>query len=315
MQQLFAESQALWHLRSKNMTTKPSVFIGSSSEGLEFARAVRAQLNHDAEITMWNEGFFGLGRTFIETLINESQRFDFAILVLTPDDLVQSREAETFGPRDNVIFELGLFMGCLGRERTFILHQAHARLKIPSDLAGVTTATYDWPRDDEKHIAAVGAACDSIRGSIREKGVSERKTIKQISDLKEQVEEQQVIINKLAEKSISDEAFHHLAGITILHEYKYWQNEKVGDLFQRQLYFLKDRGFIEPPTLEFFKELDGTNMVGKAIPTETGKMYVKLRKDDIPKDWLSTDPKKRSNLNTDVVLDLGFKLANDGTIS
>lgn len=36
---------------------KPSVFIGSSSEGLDFARAVRSLLTHDAEITMWNEGF------------------------------------------------------------------------------------------------------------------------------------------------------------------------------------------------------------------------------------------------------------------
>ena len=68
---------------------KPSVFIGSSSEGLEFARAVRSLLAQDAEITLWNEGFFGLGSTFIETLINALPRFDFAILVLTADDLVK----------------------------------------------------------------------------------------------------------------------------------------------------------------------------------------------------------------------------------
>jgi predicted nucleotide-binding protein len=44
---------------------------------------------------MWDEGFFRLGSTFIETLINESPRFDFAVLVPTPDDLVQSRQART----------------------------------------------------------------------------------------------------------------------------------------------------------------------------------------------------------------------------
>jgi hypothetical protein len=79
-------------------------------------------------------------------------------------------------------------MGRLGRERTFMLHQSSLTLKIPSDLIGVTTATYDWPRDDKDERSAVGAACDSIRRSIREKGVSDRKTTKQISDLKSEVE-------------------------------------------------------------------------------------------------------------------------------
>src|SRR5215831_13927281 len=78
----------------RNLMTKPSVFVGSSSEGLEFARAVRSLLTRDAEITIWNEGFFGLGNTFIETLVNALPRFDFAVLVLTPDDLVNSREVE-----------------------------------------------------------------------------------------------------------------------------------------------------------------------------------------------------------------------------
>jgi predicted nucleotide-binding protein len=128
--------------------TKPSLFIGSSSEGIEFARAVRSLLTQDAEVTVWKEGFFSLGSTYIETLMNSLPRFDFAILVFTPDDLVNSREVEVFGPRDNVIFELGLFMGRLGRSRTFILHQADARLKIPTDLSGVTMATYEWPRVD-----------------------------------------------------------------------------------------------------------------------------------------------------------------------
>jgi hypothetical protein len=164
--------------------TKPSVFIGSSSEGLEFARAVRSLLAADAEITLWNEGFFSLGNTFIETLVNALPRFDFAILVLTPDDLVNSRDVETFGPRDNVIFEAGLFMGHLGRSRTFILHQSHIKIKIPTDLSGVTTATYEWPREDKSYKSAVGAACDAIREIIRDLGLSEAKTSKALSDIR-----------------------------------------------------------------------------------------------------------------------------------
>ncbi len=72
-------------------------------------------------------------------------------------------------PRDNVIFELGLFMGTLGRSRTFLLQQA-GQLKIPSDLAGVTTATFTWPRGDGSHVHAIGASCDKIRREIRRQG-------------------------------------------------------------------------------------------------------------------------------------------------
>ena len=107
-------------------------------------------------------------------------------------------------------------------------------------------------------------------------------------------------------------AFHLLAGITLLYEYKYRQNKTVGDLFQREFSFLKDGGFIGPEALKFDEGLDGTNMVGKAIPTEIGWLYVELHKEEVPTDWLSTNPEKRSNLKTDVARDLGFQLANDG---
>lgn len=168
---------------------KPRVFIGSSTEGLEFARAVRSLLAEDAEVTVWNEGFFGLGDAFIETLVNELPSFDFAVLIFTPDDSISGRES-TYGPRDNVLFELGLFVGRLGRSRTFILRQSFAGLKIPTDLSGVTTAKFEWPRDDNSHKSAVGAACDSIREVIRSLGVSEAKTIKAIDHIRLQQERQ-----------------------------------------------------------------------------------------------------------------------------
>jgi len=160
--------------------SKPSLFVGSSTEGLPFARAIRTRLVHDAEVTLWYEGFFKPGSTFIETLVNSLPRFDFAVLVLTPDDWVRSRDDESLSPRDNVVFELGLFMGRLGRLRTFMVHQAEEQTKIPSDLAGVTTAQYWWPRDDMNHEAAVGAACDSIRGIVHDLGVSDEKASQRI---------------------------------------------------------------------------------------------------------------------------------------
>jgi len=150
--------------------TRASVFIGSSSEGKKFAIAVQVALQPDAEVTIWDQGVFETGQTSIENLNAALSRFDFAVLILTPDDLVQYRSTEVSGPRDNVIFELGLFMGRLGRDRTFILQQAGSDLKIPTDLAGVTTDSYDWPREDRNYKAALAPASEDIRERIRRLG-------------------------------------------------------------------------------------------------------------------------------------------------
>ena len=196
---------------------KASVFIGSSSEGLEFARAIRAQLRSDAEISLWNEGFFKVGSTFIESLVNALPRFDFAILLLTGDDLVKSRSDENLGPRDNVIFELGLFMGRLGRDRTFIVHQADAEIKIPTDLSGVATAQYEWPRQDRNYNAAVGSACDEVRGAIRDLGVAEHRLSKRIQAVTQEQQKQADDINRLiqllVELAISSHERSHLQGL------------------------------------------------------------------------------------------------------
>lgn len=168
--------------------TKPSIFIGSSSEGLKAAQAIEFQLHQEAEVTIWNEGFFGLGGGALETLVNALERFDFAILVLTLDDLVMSREVSSQCPRDNVMFELGLFMGRLGRSRTFIVCNSAENLKLPSDLAGVTIAKYDENRSDRNLIAAVGPACTPIRNVIRDLGIYEGKSVHQLQKATLQVE-------------------------------------------------------------------------------------------------------------------------------
>lgn len=66
---------------------KPSLFIGSSSEGLEIARAIELNLEYDAEVTIWSNGLFGLGMGTLETLVKSLDKFDFAALILTPEVL------------------------------------------------------------------------------------------------------------------------------------------------------------------------------------------------------------------------------------
>lgn len=145
---------------------KPKVFIGSSSEGLEVARKIKLELDHDFEIVIWNQGIFeNLGLSFLETLEETVKKYDFGIFVFTPDDQIESRGDVKLSARDNVIFELGLFVGHLSRKQAFIVHPKNKKLKILSDYDGIVKAEYDDKADNLQ--AAVGSACEKIRTSIK----------------------------------------------------------------------------------------------------------------------------------------------------
>ena len=144
----------------------PTLFIGSSSEGLDIAREVELQLVNEAFVILWTNGIFVLGEGTLESLMNSLDNFDFAVMVLSPDDLLETRRQNYASPRDNVLFELGLFMGRLGRRRTIILSEAGADLKLPSDLAGITRATYRKANNLPLSVA-VSPACTRIIQAVR----------------------------------------------------------------------------------------------------------------------------------------------------
>src|SRR4051794_27029346 len=146
-----------------------SLFIGSSAEGLDVARALQLELDRDAEVEIWSQGVFGLSEGSLASLVAAASRFDFAILVLTRDDLTVFRGVEHPAPRDNVLFELGLFMGGLGVNRTFIVFDRTNPSKLPSDLAGVTPATYQ-PHSTGNLQAALGASASLIRRTLSSLG-------------------------------------------------------------------------------------------------------------------------------------------------
>ncbi|QRK06734.1 nucleotide-binding protein [Archangium violaceum] len=146
--------------------SKPRIFIGSSVEGLPIAESIQLGLDYDAECTIWSQGVFGLSGGTLESLSRAVEEFDFAVLVLTPDDLVQKRGKTRSSPRDNVLFELGLFMGALGRERTYIVYCRDVPIDLPTDLAGVTVASFGKRTDNNLH-AALGSVCTQIKSAIQ----------------------------------------------------------------------------------------------------------------------------------------------------
>lgn len=150
---------------------RPIVFIGSSNEGEDVAKALLSNLEKCSEPQIWSQGVFGLGQGALESLTLAANRADFAVLVMTPDDFVERRGSLNHIPRDNIVFELGLFIGTLGRERTFMVHERDANIKLPTDLAGVTAATFY--RSDQLNLSA-SVAQSAIRIEDRIKHIGFR---------------------------------------------------------------------------------------------------------------------------------------------
>lgn len=149
---------------------RASVFIGSSAEGIGIANAIQQNIDYECDATVWSQGVFGLSGGTLESLVERVDEFDFAVLVLTPDDLVDSRKKMHAAPRDNVLFELGLFVGSIGRKRTFIVHDRSESLKLPSDLAGVTPTTYQLHASGNLR-ASLGAASTEMLTAIKSQGL------------------------------------------------------------------------------------------------------------------------------------------------
>jgi len=149
---------------------RPVLFIGSSAESLTMARAVQSGLAHDdILVRTWTDGVFLPSHFTVDDLIEQVVTSDFAALVFAPDDRVISRHHASAAPRDNVLLELGLFMGSLGRERSVIVMPRDADIKIPSDLIGLTPITYvTGPAGDLP--ARIAPACNEIRQLISRLG-------------------------------------------------------------------------------------------------------------------------------------------------
>jgi len=86
------------------------------------------------------------GRTIIEKFEDYSD-VNFAIILLSPDDIAypkdKSPEDKKIRARQNVIFELGFFVGKLGREHVFILYREEHDFEFPSDYSGICYTPYD----------------------------------------------------------------------------------------------------------------------------------------------------------------------------
>ena len=154
-----------------------SIFIGSSSRGLGYANKLKEKIieafagkgMNGIQCDLWNDvGLFELSLATIESLISIAKRLKasggYAILLFTPDDLTtlnvgrKDQESIVLAPRDNVVFELGLFTGLLERDHTFCVCPENIdNFRLFSDWQGVTNARYShaWRGNYDKKMEKV----------------------------------------------------------------------------------------------------------------------------------------------------------------
>ncbi|APG27273.1 hypothetical protein A7E78_05105 [Syntrophotalea acetylenivorans] len=149
-------------LRPKIFHSQPRVFVSSSIEGLHIAETIQADLEAIAECTIWTQE---ISSENFENIVNIAADFDYAIIVLTVDDILIKNETERLGPRDNIVFELGLFTGTLGRAHTFMVLCKDDPIHLPSDLVGVTVAMYSR-RSADNLKTALDPVCIQIKRAM-----------------------------------------------------------------------------------------------------------------------------------------------------
>jgi hypothetical protein len=149
---------------------KPRIFLGSSGKQAKLLQALTRGLEDVAHVEPWTTSF-NPGTTTLERLLELTREVDFAAFVFAQDDWTTNTPAEApaptpsqASPRDNVVFEAGLFGGVLGMRRTFILHASGS--KLPTDLLGLTCVRYDG----SAAAAVIKGVCQKLRNAIENEG-------------------------------------------------------------------------------------------------------------------------------------------------
>jgi hypothetical protein len=144
--------------------------LASSTEARSNARDLRSRLPENWSVTLWDESVITPGQAAWQGLIDVCRFIDVAVLLLSADDVLEQRGRRLAVPRDNVVFEAGLFMGLLGAERTLLVQQQGLDLGLPSDLEGITRVRYPVPLPNSDARAVLDCAAREIERCVARLG-------------------------------------------------------------------------------------------------------------------------------------------------
>jgi hypothetical protein len=152
---------------------KPLVFGGSARENNEVVAELGRVLLPIADLVpWWLNDTFKPGYATLDGLLAAASKFDFAIFVFAPDDVTRSRKKTFFTPRDNVVFEYGLFLGALGKDRTFpIVQNSNERpVKVPTDLLGIGIEPFTYANRENLTAALSALVRSKLEVPITQEG-------------------------------------------------------------------------------------------------------------------------------------------------
>lgn len=141
---------------------KPKIFIGSSKAGYEVAEKVKACLSDVGDCFLWqDEGVWETNKSTFDNLLRMASYFDFGVFVATSDDVTLTNDKIVIEPRDNVILEMALFLGALGKDKSFLF--VEEGIKLPSDFNGIY-----MPRFKQEDQKTIEIGCREFQTKITE---------------------------------------------------------------------------------------------------------------------------------------------------
>ena len=250
------------------------LFIGSTAEKLNYAEALQENLIHSFDVTVWTQGVFSPGISNLENLVNSIYNFDCAIFFFTCDDKVTTRGKSKGSIRDNLLFEYGLFMGALGRERVWFAYDLNDDLdNLPTDIAGICPIQYR--SNSSNTLSAVGPIAAAIKRSaisFSEKPkefekINNNKDFKKFEEAKSKfLHEVDKFVsvsndNVLCDNSLVDdvyvavsidvdkfEAINRIFGETVADNVK----DRLFDLFKERLDYMSENNLMPSKTIEYY---------------------------------------------------------------
>ena len=157
----------------ENELAKIRIFIGSSSEARNIVNKLSVILGREGfSVKIWNHETFHSNDNYFESIKREMILADYSIFVVNPDDEIVKRGERIYATRDNVLLEIGMFIGFMSIKKVFCLRIIDNRngvakeVILPSDLSGNEYLKVTLSNSDERFSQELRDICTTIKELI-----------------------------------------------------------------------------------------------------------------------------------------------------